>query len=116
MLVIHIVKLYHVQAITVLKENRFQLNNKMSGKSPARDIMVYFSKKKKKEKKSKQRTNESCKSLVHPSMCILILHRYPPLPMKPKSSFNNRLIQPCCLKEQHRKSFLPSVIRLYNSH
>lgn len=31
------------------------------------------------------------------------------------SSFSNRLIQSCCLKEPYRKSFLPSAIRLYNS-
>ena len=33
---------------------------------------------------------------------------------KLKSSFNNRLIQAHCLKECHRKSFLPGAIRLYN--
>ena len=33
---------------------------------------------------------------------------------KLKSSFNNRLIQARCLKECHRKSFLPGAIRLYN--
>jgi len=34
---------------------------------------------------------------------------------KLKSSFSNRLIQPRCSKERYRKSFLPTVIRLYNS-
>ena len=34
---------------------------------------------------------------------------------KLKSSFSNRLIQPRCLKERHRKSFLPGAIRLYNA-
>ena len=29
---------------------------------------------------------------------------------KQKSSFSNRLIQAHCLKEWHRKSFLPSII------
>ena len=35
---------------------------------------------------------------------------------KLKSSFSIRLIQPCCLKEEHRQSFLPGVITLYNAH
>ncbi|TWW59213.1 hypothetical protein D4764_06G0007430 [Takifugu flavidus] len=35
---------------------------------------------------------------------------------KLRSSFSNRLLQPCCSKERYRKSFLPSAIRLlYNS-
>ena len=35
---------------------------------------------------------------------------------KLKSSFSNRLVQPRCLKEQHRKLFLPGAIRLYSAH
>ena len=34
---------------------------------------------------------------------------------KLKSRFSNRLIQPRCLKERHRKSFLPGAIKLYNA-
>ena len=30
-------------------------------------------------------------------------------------SFSNRLIQPRCLRERDRRSFLPSAIRLYNT-
>ena len=34
---------------------------------------------------------------------------------KLKSSFSSRLIHPRCLKERHRKSFLPGAVRLYNA-
>ena len=34
---------------------------------------------------------------------------------KLKSIFSNRLIQPRCLEELHRKSFVPGAIRLYNA-
>ena len=32
-----------------------------------------------------------------------------------KSSFSNRVIQPCCLKERQRKLFLPGAIRLHDT-
>ena len=35
---------------------------------------------------------------------------------KLKSSFSSKLIQPCCLKERHRKLFTHGAIRLYNAH
>ena len=34
---------------------------------------------------------------------------------KLKSSFSNRLIQPCCLKRMAQETFLPGAIRAYNA-
>ena len=33
-----------------------------------------------------------------------------------RSTFSNRLVQLRCRKDRYRKSFLPTAIRLYNSH
>ncbi|KAJ0022335.1 hypothetical protein NQD34_009825 [Periophthalmus magnuspinnatus] len=33
-----------------------------------------------------------------------------------ESSFSDRLIHPCCVKERFRRSFLPAAVRLYNEH
>ena len=53
---------------------------------------------------------------IHNQVYIFICQRSRSCLLRLKSSFRNRLIQPHCLKERHRKSFLSGAIRLYNAH